>query len=164
MSDTMKRMWTERQVRGMAVDSVEEKEKLEVFEHIVDEDGHKRFIEGDITLKTISGTTAIYGKWSLSGTHLMIVLAFAIADATDLSNKNLAEVNLPEWVVAKIVPLGSTVIAKGSFDAFASNNTTQSLTTYLETGVSKLNINTATFTANADRNVRIQFDLLIDDE
>ena len=46
------------------------------MEDIVDADGHKRFIEGNVTPANIIGENDIqYAKWSLSGSHLMIVLA-----------------------------------------------------------------------------------------
>ena len=83
---TCRRMWTDRQIRSMAVDSVEEKENLEIFERIVDKDGHKRFIEGEIELAdSITYLTNLYGKWSLSGSHLMLVICIRTDENTKAS-------------------------------------------------------------------------------
>ena len=128
MSDTCKRMWTERQVRGMAVDSVEEKENLKVFEHIVDKDGHKRFIEGDITMETITGVTQSYGKWSLSGSHLMIVLCASIENAASITaGTTLARIAIPAWIHEKLVPMvtGSDYISRLTTNWWGSDLTLQ---------------------------------------
>ena len=99
---TCKRMWTDREIRSMAVDSVEKKNNLKVFENIVDKDGHKRFIEGDITPAETTGITFTYAKWSLSGSHLQIVLAMTIAAGT-YSTFYLGDItNLPKWIFDKI--------------------------------------------------------------
>lgn len=162
----MKRMWTEREVRSLAVDSVEKKTDLKVFENIVDKDGHKRFIEGDITAETISGVTQTYGKWSLSGTHLMIVLGLTIADAITLNNGDvLAVVNLPEWVVSKLSVLFANRIDSKQFLAFGANYSSQVFNVSLnkiapgnDTKIIKID----NLTLTAERNVRIQLDFLID--
>ena len=52
--------------------------------NIVDADGHNRFIEGNIATEEIEGVTWAYARWSLSGTHLMCVLAGTIEDETAL--------------------------------------------------------------------------------
>lgn len=168
---TCRRMWTDRQIRSMAVDSVEEKEKLEVFEHIVDKDGHKRFIEGDITMETIAGVTQKYGKWSLSGTHLMIVLSYSADNATEFNvNQTLAYVKVPEWIFDKIAPIFASVIA--SYDAityFADNFSTQSSAINVrlgETGHAKELVirHSGALTLTANRSTRIEIDYLIDNE
>ena len=167
MSDTMKRMWTERQVRGMAVNSVEEKEDLKVFEHIVDKDGHKRFIEGDITIATIEGVTSPYKKWSLCGTHLMVVLCLDLADTITIGNgASLATVEgLPDWVMSKISPIFSTVVDVKDTYAYASDYSGQPFGIYLSITDGKLKFSKrSSLTLTADRSVRLQCDLLIDDE
>lgn len=140
----------------------------ELFENIVDKDGHKRFIEGNIDLANSlpEGVNKIYGKWSLSGSHLLIVICFTSPNTTDLSSISIANVELPTWILNKIVPIGSSVIDKKNFEAVASDNSSQQFTGYLEkfTGLSKLTITTGSFIATKDRVVRISFDLLIDNE
>ena len=76
----MRRMFSLKQLEEIANKQVQEQvssgelENVKVFENIVDKDGHKRFIEGDITFENITGVSKVYGKWSLSGNHLMIVI------------------------------------------------------------------------------------------
>lgn len=165
---TCRRMWTDRQVRSMAVDSVENKEDLKVFEHIVDKDGHKRFVEGDITIETIAGVTQTYGKWSLSGSHLMIVLALDVANGTEIASGSiLAKIkNIPAWIMSKIVVLFSTyALDRKSFAFYGSDYTSQSVfINLLKVADDELDIQSSNLTLTAVRKVRIQFDLLIDNE
>ena len=165
---TCKRMWTDREIRSMAVNSVENKSDLKVFENIVDKDGHKRFIEGDITAETISGATQVYGKWSLSGTHLMAVLILSLDNAATItSGATIADIEVPKWIADKVTPLTSNnIVSRGSNDAFASDWSTQAFNSFLvKPSASVLRIiKAADLTLTADRTVRIQFDLLIDDE
>lgn len=168
MSDTMKRMWTERQVRALGVDAVEQKSDLKVFENIVDKDGHKRFIEGDITPQEISGITFTYAKWSLSGTHLMVVLAGNVANTTTLTaGTSLARnISVPSWVLDKIVATFSTVIEVKTLTMYASGWGSQSLTaTIRKSSSAGLSVaNESNLTLTDDRSFRIQFDLLVDNE
>lgn len=75
--------------RMVSEDSIKKLENLlegVAFEDIVDKNGNPRFIEGTITPETISGITFTYCKWSLSGTHLMIVLAGTCKNVTLANN------------------------------------------------------------------------------
>ena len=142
-------------------------EELPVFENIVDKDGHKRFIEGDITIETIEGVTQTYGKWSLSGSHLMIVLGISIAnEATIASSSILASIpSLPSWIVDKIVPLFDVIVVeRKAHRFFASDYTTQDLTINFTKESNVMTLRTSSFTATANRFGRIQIDLLIDNE
>lgn len=145
---------------------VAEGSEVKVFENIVDKDGHKRFIEGDITLEEISGITPIYAKWSLSGSHLMIVIAFSVANATALSYGRLCYVNLPDWIKDKIYQVSGNYVARYMCDLFDSDLGTQSLGTYLlkSTLSGSVWIDYSNLTLTKDRIGRIQFDLLIDNE
>lgn len=142
-----------------------------VFETIVDSEGHNRFIEGDITLANISGLTQTYGKWSLSGTHLMIALAFTISSGTSLGTVALSSITIPEWLGKKIYSSGDTEkqVAVKYADEWLDNNVPQEQ--HLYCGIQKLNDTTlqlarwglSTTFAN-ETYVRIAFDLLIDNE
>lgn len=132
-----------------------------IFEKIKDADGHARFIEGDIEIEDIEGVTQVYGKWALSGTHLLIVVAGQIADETVMEYGKFADINLPQWILDKIYPVYATAIERKAFDIYASNGASQEVTTYLIKSTNKLEIETQ-FTATADRNFRFAFDLLID--
>ena len=137
---------------------------VKVFENIVDKDGHPRFIEGDIVYTNpIEGVLQKYGKWSLSGSHLLIVLALEYANGTELPYKTVG-LNLPEWIVNKIYPITSQLIDYKVFAAFASDFTTQNQGAYLVKYGTSVNIELANFTLTKDRAVRIAFDLLIDNE
>lgn len=164
---TCRRMWTDRQIRSMAVDSVEEKEKLEVFEHIVDKDGHPRFIEGAVR-SNVEGINVSFGKWSLSGSHLMVVASGTFANTTVLTGKTILEtVDLPKWIYDKVYPniAGSEIIEYKTFTFYASDYTTQNASIRFDKSGNKLNcFCAATLTLTADRSFRIQYDLLIDDE
>ena len=162
---TCKRMWTDREIRSMAVDSVENKSNLKVFENIVDKAGHKRFIEGDVALdeNVPSSLTFIYGKWTLSGSHLMIVLSYKIADATTTGYiGTLATINLPDWIKSKIVALGGTTIASKNFDAFGADDTAQSVSVRLRKSGDSIFMTQSSVTTTAERTVRVEFDLVID--
>ena len=82
--------------------------ELKAFENIVDKDGHKRFIEGPITGITITGLTFTYNRWSLSGSHLLYVVAGKIDNGAVLPNQTLCRAYLPQWILDKIIPVAST--------------------------------------------------------
>ena len=140
------------------------------FEGILDKDGHARFIEGEGTPETISGVTVQYNKWSLSGSHLMIVYAFKIdANATLGSYAILSSIELPEWLYNKIYPLGDgTGNWVSVIQAIASDNgglpTVEDARFLLAKSTNKINIYhiSSAYTPTADRYLRVQFDLLID--
>ena len=136
-----------------------------IFENIVDKDGHERFIEGDITIETITGITKTYGKWSLSGSHLLIVLCVAIANATEFDG-TIASINIPEWIKDKIIPQFVTVVEAKDTKAYNINDaSSQPLVYVLRKDTSKnVYITISNFTASKDRVARLSFDLLIDNE
>lgn len=79
------------------------------LDDIEDSAGNKRFVEGDI-LKTeniTSNINLVYGKWSLSGTHLMIVAAASCPDSGYVytSDELFYLDGLPSWIFDKIIPL-----------------------------------------------------------
>lgn len=141
--------------------------ELPVFENIVDAQGHKRFIEGDIALSSIDGVAKTYGKWSLSGSHLLIVLCVDIANETALNVSILGTLReLPSWLIGKIVPTFSNAIEYKSFNMFADNLSSQNIGIYLrKPTANSIDIYIASnVNLTADRHCRIAFDLLIDNE
>ena len=132
------------------------------FEDIEDAQGHKRFIEGDITAEEITGLTQKYGKWSLSGSHLMIVLAVDVADTTAfVSGTTIAQItNIPSWILDKIYPISSNVVVP--YIDFSGQG--QTWGNRLEKADNSLQIKCYALTLNQDRSYRIAFDLLIDNE
>lgn len=140
-----------------------------LMENIKDEDGHNRFIEGDISLQNTvpEGVTLTYGKWSLSGTHLMIVFSITIADETVLSTQYLGNFTLPKWISDKIFTWFGNQIRAAGFQARASDGSNQNMNLSLrksnvENGFG-LYLDTA-ITLTAQRILIASYDLLIDNE
>lgn len=141
------------------------------FENIVDKDGHSRFVDGDLETTTIEGITPQYAKWSLSGSHLLIVYAFDIASETTLtSNQTIAFANIPEWIFNKIKPIFAGVIANyEGLPLYADDFSSQSSGFNVRLGDSgkpkslAIRIN-APITLDKNRHGRIAIDYLIDNE
>lgn len=133
---------------------------------IVDDDGNRRFVEGDVNIyDTITGLTKTYGKWSLSGTHLMIVLGLNVDNGLTLTAPTaIGYVTLPEWIMNKISVLwGNDSVAFGTFKFIQSTVDTQDVFITLSKGSGLLVLyNRSNITFTSEKNARIQFDLLID--
>ena len=162
-------MYSEEQVKKMIQNALSsgQMKDVKVFEDIVDKDGHARFIEGDIDLAatTPEGVTKVYGKWSLSGSHLMIVLAGVIADGTTIGGAIWAKVNMPSWIINKIYPIFSNRIVYKADSLYADDQTSQNTTIGLIKESNEITIrNLANVTLTKERMFRYAFDLLIDNE
>ena len=155
-------MWSLKQIKEFIKGTTKD------ISTLVDKDGHERFIEGDITINEISGITQSYGKWTLSGSHLLIVIACSVADETILSNNlSLCEVNLPDWVKDKLVPIVSATIDAKNTTYYGSDWYDTQTSTYRiskQPGNKIVIINASTLTLNKDRAFRVAFDLLIDND
>lgn len=144
--------------------------ELPVFENIVDAQGHKRFIEGDINLmEDVPATiTKVYGKWSLSGSHLMLVLALDIGIAEYEWIGGFADiVNLPQWILDKIYPssaLSNSYVDFKGFYAFSEDSSNQQISAYLRKEATAMYISLNGVSVPKQRYTRITFDLLIDNE
>lgn len=132
---------------------------------LVDSAGNNRFIEGDLEVSEITGVTFTYSKWSLSGTHLMIVIAFDIDNGTVLGNDKFAEVKLPTWILSKIYPsyLTNTVEVKGT-NIYDTSWGSQFMNIKLIKRTEYLEVQCNAITLSSAKSGRIQFDLLIDAE
>ena len=136
-----------------------------LFENITDSHGNKRFVKGDITMETIEGITQTYGKWSLSGTHLMIIIAGNIEGSTTITaNTELADISFPSYIANKLVPIYATILDKKAFSIYG--NTGLILTSF-ETYCQKVSthaklVNRVEITPSAGGYFRIQYDFLID--
>ena len=161
----MRRMYSENQLLK-AIEKESQENGIKVFENIVDKNGNARFIEGNITIEEITGVTKTYGKWSLSGSHLLVVLALDIDNTSELPAGKVASLNnLPEWVYDKIAILFSTsIVDVKDFIAYGSDFTTQTQRTYIVKVESGIELHTSALTYNKARKVRFSFDLLIDNE
>ena len=168
----MKRMWSKNELKNLANAQIQEQvsggqlENVKVFEEIIDKDDHKRFIEGDITIAEITGVTKTYGKWSLSGTHLMIVIAGAIANATEIPYTSQFVVldSIPSWINSKIVPTFSNYVDSKQLLVYNDDSSNQAWSINLRQNddTKVMFISVGSLTASKDRNYRIVFDMLID--
>ena len=138
-----------------------------IMENIVDSNGNKRFIEFDGTVNEITGVTYTYIKASLSGTHLMFVLGCDITNTSVIANSQpIVTFKLPEYILDKIAILfGTDAVMFNSELAIADDSSNQSFNVTLNKISDGVEIRKfSTLTLNADRHVRVQFDLLIDTE
>lgn len=158
----MKQMWSKEELEKLS------KETLKDINTLVDSAGNPRFIEGDLELEEIEGITFTYGKWSLSGTHLMIVCAGSVANGTIIGSQTYyANAYLPAYMLDKITGVtGSLVDFKSAIYYSANPVTTQNANIDLvkDGNNNRMRLRSNALTLTADRNFRIQFDLLIDSE
>ena len=162
----MRRMYSLNQLQEIALKKIESTTNLKVFENIVDKDGHKRFVEGSAGAKEITGITWSYQKWSLSGSHLMVVLAGTVADTTVLaSGTTLAEVDIPKWIYDKLFPTFSNNLTITNVKYWGSDWTTQNADVSIkkQDDIIKF-VQSNNLTLTAERMFRIELDLLIDNE
>lgn len=164
-------MYSEEQVKKMIQNALSsgDMKDVKVFENIVDKDGHARFIEGDIETPYIpQGVNKTYGKWSLSGSHFLIVLGLSIENGVVFNNGvQVAVLDIPDWIKEKIIPLWNDVyVDSNGFRCWGDDWSTQDLRINLvKTNDNNIVLYTgASTTFTAKRNCRIAFDLLIDNE
>lgn len=139
-----------------------------LLENIKDASGNLRFIEGDGVFSTgVEGITCDYSKWSLSGTHLMVVALISFENGTTASwgNSIAVDFTLPNWIHNKIYSTGNNIDSK-QFIAYDSNDQSQNIAVVFRKASSdKVNLRvTGSTTLTSDKVCRIQFDLLIDNE
>lgn len=139
------------------------------FENIEDASGHKRFVEGDGVPMTSAGFTASYCKWSLSGTHLMFVLAGTFTQGSLVPDTaTFATYTLPAWVYQKIYPVfASTRVSIEQAKLWGDDWTSETYPISLvmtKLGSNQIGFQNLTndFNVSKDRSFRVQFDLLID--
>ena len=170
----MRRMYSQNQLDNQI------KEVKKDINTLVDSDGNERFVEGDIELSSAipEEITKTYGKWSLSGSHLLVVLCLDIAVKNFETQTALCNITLPDYIIDKVVPLFSSVVDRKGFLGWNDDYSTQTIECYLTKSTNKLGLNLyvtanpiATFHISLNlnsvnigktRHVRINFDLLID--
>lgn len=159
----MKQMWSAEEISKQA-----QKTKLDIAQ-LMDAQGNPRFVEGEGVPMELEGFTASYCKWSLSGTHLMLVLSGTFEDTTVLPNdKIVAEFDLPQFIKDKIYPVWGSNMETRSVTCTSASWSTQTMNVVLyketATGIMKVKTLSTSLTFTATRSFRIQFDLLIDAE
>jgi hypothetical protein len=141
-----------------------------LFENITDRNGNKRFIEGNITMEAIEGVTQTFGKWSLSGTHLMIALVGELSAGYTLPAIIARNIVLPSWIRNKIVHISGDVVSYSHMliarkSTSGGNPTADNIDTSLLDWITVYGIIVTQQPAkDYDRVFRVQFDLLIDNE
>lgn len=159
----------EESEKEQVVDAVEAESNLKIIESIEDAQGHKRFIEGDITKATTASNaiTFTYAKWSLSGSHLLIVICGTIAENSEVPfTSPLCDIKLPSWIYNKLhaVAPGGQILDYKNQNAFNASEQLTSLTTRLLKVTDNLRVALSSVTTTAELGFRIAFDLLIDNE
>lgn len=137
-----------------------------LFETIEDTNGNKRFVKGDVVLaeNAPQGLVEVYGKWSLSGSHLMIVLGCELPDGLVLKNATVfAYAQLPKWVFDNLFTLFSIALDSKTFQLRGNDWSSQDIIVYL----SKAEGNKVAFNFGQDATVsgfkkgRFAFDFII---
>lgn len=141
-----------------------------ILEQIEDANGHLRFIEGAGVPMVSAGFTSNYCRWSLSGTHLMFVLAGTFEENAEApgGNYTFARFTVPAWVYDKIYPVfASSHIESKETKLQADDWSIQTGKPILVLGKSGENTMSltnvaASFNTTKLCHFRVQFDLLID--
>ena len=152
-----------------AQDNIDGTELTTLMSNIVDSHGNKRFVEGTGTTVLTSGQADIaFCKWSLSGSHIMFVMAGTIkANATITGGSWLANYVVPQWIADKIIPVWDKAnIEMKDIRLYADDWTNVTVSAMLtKTGRTVHIINTGAINnSEKNRSFRIQFDLLIDSD
>lgn len=134
---------------------------------LVDSKGNPRFVEGDGEGITQEGVTITYCKWSLSGTHLMCVLAGTVTAGTEIAGSSvLATFTFPNYILNKIYPTQGTLIYYFTISFVGTNYQITNIQSFCDkTGTAiRIKTNGAYSTQTVDKSFRAQVDLLIDNE
>lgn len=138
--------------------------------NVRDSDGNQRFISGNITPNaSLASIEAVYAKWTLSGSHLMIVFMFKVLEDFTASGTNLGYMDIPSWLYAKIYPMGNTnhIAVTDSLYGYYPNNLSPSagaIRPYLAKNVGNYRLDMTIEQGNLeqDKYYRVVFDLVID--
>ena len=163
----MKHMWSEEELQTL----IEEQgggggSGTITLDDIVDSQGNKRFIEGNGVPYSVAGITPKYYKWTLSGTHLMIVFAFETLPNATIDNKNLAKFEVPAFILNKINVDNGSILYKINAICFKDAADDVTFKCAIVKRSKKLDVyfnDSLTFDSYA-RTCRVQFDLIIESE
>lgn len=150
------------------IDGVLQVTHPKLFETIEDTNENKRFVKGDVVLSenAPAGIVKTYGKWSLSGSHLMIVLGCELPDGLVLKNGIVfAYAELPRWVFVNLTPLFSIAIDSKTFQLRGNDWSSQDVTVFLnKTEGNRIAFNIGNnVTVSGVKKCRFAFDFIIAD-
>lgn len=157
----MKQMWSKEEIENLSTP----KDRA-TLDDIVDSQGNKRFVEGNATISGIPSELEVaYNKWSLSGTHLMLVLCIknnSSRGKTITAPVDFATYNLPSYILNKVSTVVGNLVDQKAFTIWGTSNTTE---IRLNKDNDVLHFKTfANIDIGSNQSIRIQFDLLIDAE
>ena len=139
--------------------------KFKILENILDNEGHPRFIEGNGTPGNFISQP--FCKYSLSGTHLMFVVAGLVEPQTIGANEVLGNFLLPEWIASKIYPVWGNINLQRigiTFTAGDWSTKVMDAIVYIDGNYLKIANLGTDFVLEKSSGFRVQFDLLIDNE
>ena len=169
----MRRMYSLNQIEEISKKTIENANSLKIFDNIVDKDGNPRFIEGNITPETTTGFTYTYAKWSLSGTHLMVVIAGKIDENTETPTWPTiwSYINLPKWIIDKIYPVATSYLDRKVlvYTPLGSSGVGYTINMAIEVNSDNNRLilkfdDTSKTMSSTDYGFRFAFDLLIDNQ
>ena len=141
------------------------------IETIKDNKNYSRFISGDVLLGSNAvSLTKVFGRYSLSGTHLQIAILISNETENDITLNTYAlmgNCNVPDWLANKIYTLGyAPIIELKTFDIANKSNFLTIKTSkkvYLEKSGNEIRIIAGeNITLNPNDFMRISFDLIIE--
>ena len=124
-------------------------------------------LEGDGVPIEQEGITISYCKWSLSGTHLMCVIAGNVTAGTEIASSTvLASFMLPDYILNKVYPTQGTLIYYFAIAFVGTNYQITNIQSFIDkTGTAiRIKTNGSYSTQTVDKSFRAQVDLLIDNE
>ena len=150
------------------IDGVLQATHPKLFETIEDTKGNNRFVKGDVVLgeNAPQGMVKTYGKWSLSGSHLMIVFGGELPDGLVIKNGTVfAYAELPRWIFNNLTPLFSIAIDSKTFQLRGNDWSSQDVTVFLNKATgTKVAFNFGNnVTVSGIKNCRFAFDFILAD-
>lgn len=158
---------------------IEVNKPLRGFEQISDNNGHLRFVEGnmDMSALTALGLSAVFGKWALSGNHLMFVCAFRNVSGNPITLPDWTKIGkcstptLPQFIYDSLHDVSGGVLASAPLQGCSGSDVTRVLrmgAAFIEKNGGYINIVARAITGESEPSLgnydylRVNFDFIID--
>ena len=161
----MRRMYSLNQLEEIARKQAKEVKKDVAT--LVDKDGNDRFQDFNLSMETITGATFTYAKASLSGSHLLIVIAGVLESGNALSQVKWGDLPLPKWIRDKIFPTYASYLGAfaGQIITAGSYQVNEIIMNVDKTNDGlRIDCGSSISSSESNRYFRIPIDLLIDFE